>query len=98
MENEIWSSVLEELRPVKDNLVINTLGEDLILRGVEKKKIPEYMLLSSLNKLRNAHNTFLTFKGFGFVPFVLMSIFLTYLLIRNYFNYLFYFCLLLPTF
>ena len=73
---EIWSSALEELRPVKDNLVINTLGEDLILRGVEKKKIPEYMLLSSLNKLRNAHNTFLTFLArFGFVPFVLMSIF-----------------------
>ena len=35
---EIWSSVLEELRPVKDNLVINTLGEDLILGALRKRK------------------------------------------------------------
>lgn len=96
---EIWSSVLDELRPVKDNLVINTLGEDLILRGVENKNIPEYMVFNSLNKLRNAHNTFLTFLArFGFVPFVFMSIFLTYLFFRNYFNYLYLFLPFVQTF
>lgn len=81
----LWSSSLNELNPVINNLFKNTLGQDLILTGVDEKLIPEYMVQNSVEKLRNLHNTFLTFLvRFGFFPFLLTIILLTKLLLNNY--------------
>lgn len=80
---EIYKASYEELSPFSNNLLRNTLGENLISTFVNNKSLPHYMYQSSLvegelgSGLRNAHNTFLTLiLRFGFLFSTITFIFL----------------------